>query len=174
MAKIDVSKLAGYEGFPEEVKQALEGYEIPEPDFSGYVRKEVFDKKASEASELSKQLKTRMSEQEIANAESAKAYEDMKAELELLKREKTISDYKTKYLGLGYDEKLAGETAIAMADGKTDTVFANQQKFLQEQKKAIEAQALNMQPGLSVGDAPESKAPEDAAVKGFREGALGW
>lgn len=173
MAKIDVSKLAGYDSYPDEVKKAIEGYEIPDADYTGYVKKDVFDKKASEASELSKQLKAKMTEQELADAESEKAFADMKAELETLKREKTVSGYKAKYLGLGYDEKLADETAIAMADGKTDIVFANQQKFLENQKKAIEAEALNKQPGVTAGDPPNSQNVEDQAVAAFRRAAMG-
>lgn len=173
MAKIDVSKLEGYDSYPDEVKKAIEGYEIPDADYTGYVKKDVFDKKASEASELSKQLKAKMTEQELADAESEKAFADMKAELETLKREKTVSGFKAKYLGLGYDEKLADETAIAMADGKTDIVFANQQKFLENQKKAIEAEALNKQPGVTAGDPPNSQNVEDPSVAAFRRAAMG-
>lgn len=173
-AKIEVTKIPGYESFTDEQKAALEGYEVdvPDPDYSGYVRKEVFDKKASEASELSKQLKSKMSDAELADAESAKLIGDMKTELEQLRREKTVSGYKAKLMGIGYDEALAAETANGLPDGVSDEFFANQQKFLNQQKKAIEAQALNLQPGLTAGD-PPSGEQEDPSVAAFRRAVNG-
>jgi hypothetical protein len=44
MAKIDVTKIEGYADMtPEEKLKALEGYDVPDPDYSGYVKKDVFD-----------------------------------------------------------------------------------------------------------------------------------
>ena len=56
--KIDITKLDGYrEDMTAEEKVALyEAYEY-EPDYTGYVKKDVFDKKASEAASLSRELK---------------------------------------------------------------------------------------------------------------------
>ena len=54
MAKIDISKIEGYADMSAEEKlAALEGLEIPEPDYSGFVRKEVFDKTALSVSSAS-------------------------------------------------------------------------------------------------------------------------
>ena len=48
MAQIDTSKIEGYENMTAEEKvKAFESFNIPDPDYSGYVKKEVFDKKAS-------------------------------------------------------------------------------------------------------------------------------
>ena len=49
MAKIDISKIDGYADMtPEQKIAALEAYETEDPDYSGYVKKDVFDKTASE------------------------------------------------------------------------------------------------------------------------------
>ena len=49
MANIDTSKIEGYENMTAEEKvQALEAYAIADPDYSGYVKKDTFDKTASE------------------------------------------------------------------------------------------------------------------------------
>ena len=47
--KFDTAKIPGFENLTEEQKQAIAGYEldVPEPDMSGYVKKDVFDKKAA-------------------------------------------------------------------------------------------------------------------------------
>ena len=65
MASIDTSKIEGYDTMTAEEKvKAFESFNIPDPDYSGYVKKEVFDKKASEAAKLEKDLKARMTEEE--------------------------------------------------------------------------------------------------------------
>lgn len=39
--KLDLTKIEGYENMtPEEKLKALEGYDVPDPDYSGYVKKD--------------------------------------------------------------------------------------------------------------------------------------
>ena len=62
-------KIDNYENMtPEEKLAALEAYD---PESDGYVSKSVLDKKASEAAELSKKLKERMTEEEAKAAKDA-------------------------------------------------------------------------------------------------------
>lgn len=79
--KIDITKLDGYkEGMTAEEKLAL--YEAYEPDYSGYVKKDVFDKKASEAAALSRDLKAYREKEmteEQRKAEQEKALEEAEA-----------------------------------------------------------------------------------------------
>jgi len=61
MAKIDITKIEGYEEMSAEEKlAALEGFEIPELDYTGFVKKELFDKASSEIANYKKQLFERM------------------------------------------------------------------------------------------------------------------
>ena len=152
--KVDVKSIPDFDKMSAEDKvKALLGHEIdvPETDMSGYVTKEVFDRKASEAAALSKQLKSKMTEAELADAESKQTLENMKAELEALKKEKTVTGYKAEYLGLGYDEENAQASALALAEGNTAKVFEIQKAFIEDQKKKASANALNSQPGLTQG-----------------------
>ena len=65
MAKIDTSGIEGYAEMTAEQKlAALEGFDIPDPDLSGYVKKDLFDKKASELAAAKKQLGEKMTEDE--------------------------------------------------------------------------------------------------------------
>ena len=65
MAKIDINAIEGYaEMSAEEKLAALESFEIPEPDFTGYVKKELLDKASSEAASFKKQLREKMTEEE--------------------------------------------------------------------------------------------------------------
>jgi hypothetical protein len=140
----DFTKLDGYkpEMSPEEKLALLDKYEAPAPDYSGYIKKDSFDKTASELAEAKRQLKAKMSEDEQKEAERAAAEAAIKVELESLRKDKTVTEHKAQYLSLGYDETLAGETAKAFADGDLAKVFANQKLFVENLKKAERAAAL--------------------------------
>lgn len=147
MAKIDVSKIEGYAEMSAEDKlKALEAYDVPEPDYSGYVKKDVFDKTAKELADKKKELKDKLSADEQAQLEAQEKQAAMEKELHDLRRESMISKTKAKYLSLGYDEKLAEETAQAVADGDTEKVFANEKKHLADFEKQIRADALKNSP----------------------------
>lgn len=84
MANIDTSTIEGFDGMTADEKvTALLGLQIPAPvDLSGYVKKDVFDTKATEAASLAKQLKAKTTEAETASG----ALSTTHAELEELKR----------------------------------------------------------------------------------------
>lgn len=141
--KIDTNKIPGYADMTAEEKlAALEAYETEDVSFDDYVRKDIYNKKASEAAELSKKLKAKMTEDEQIQAERAAQAEAIRAELEQLRKEKAISEHKASYIALGYDEKLAGETAQALVSGEMDKVFANQKRFIENVRKIERAEAL--------------------------------
>lgn len=147
MAKIDVSAIEGYaEMSPEDKLKALEAYDIPDPDYSGYVPKEQFDKTASELAAKKKELKDKLSAEDAAKQTEQEEREKMQKELEELRRESVISKNKAKLIALGYDEKLADETAEAIADGDTDKVFANQKKHQDNLEKKVKAEVLKQTP----------------------------
>jgi len=147
MAKIDVTQIEGYAEMSAEDKlKALEGFDIPDPDYSGYVKKDVFDKTASELAGVKKQLKDKMTDDEAAKQKEQEEREELQSKYEKLLRESEISKHKAKLLALGYDEKLADETAEAMADGDMEKVFANQKKHLDSVEKRVRADALKDTP----------------------------
>ena len=143
MAKIDISKIDGYENMTTEQKlAALEGFEIADPDYSGYIRKEIFDKTASELAAKKKELNEKLSEDERTKQKEQEEREELQAKYEKLLRESEVSKFKAKLLGMGYEEKLADATAEAMADGDTEKVFTNQKKHLESVEKKIRAEVL--------------------------------
>ena len=158
---MDFTKIAGYKPdmTAEDKLKLLEGYE---PDYSGFIKKESFDKAASELAEAKRQLKARMTEDEQKELERAAADAAMKAELESLKRDKTISESKARFLGLGYDETLATETAKALAEGDMEKVFTNQGLHLENVKKATAAEriASESQPPAGQGRPDTSEKQE--------------
>lgn len=147
MAKIDVTQIEGYADMTAEEKlKALEAFDIPDPDYSGYVSKEQFDKTASELAAKKKELSEKLSEDERQKQEEQEQREELQKKYDTLLRESTVSKNKAKLLGLGYEEKLADETAEAMADGNLDKVFANQKKHLDAVEKRVRAEVLKETP----------------------------
>ena len=63
-----------------------------------------------------------------------------------LKRSMALSEKKAKLLAMGYDEKLADDTATAMVDGDMDKVMANQTKYLEAREKDILAKKMKGTP----------------------------
>ena len=138
MAKIDISKIDGYADMtPEQKIAALEAFETEDPDYSGYVKKDIFDKTASELAAKKKELNEKLTEDEQKKQKEQEEREELQSKYDKLLRESEVSKFKAKLLGMGYEEKLADATAEAMADGDTEKVFANQKKHLENVEKKV-------------------------------------
>lgn len=147
--KVDVTKIDGYDDMSAEdkLKAVLEyDIDVPEPDYSGYVKKEVFDKTASELAAKKKELKATLSDEEQAKLEREQETQELKQNYEKLLRESNISKATAKFLALGYEDKLAVETAEAFVDGDNDKVFENQKKAQTAFEKKIRADVLKKTP----------------------------
>lgn len=155
---------------PEEKLAALEAFEIPEPDFTGWVKKEVLDKASSEAANFKKQLWEKMTEEEAARAKAAEDMAAMQAELEKLRQDKIVQEYTAQFLGIGYDKELAAETAEALQKGDMNTVFFNQTKFAAAKEKALKAELLKDTPKPPAGNgaliADYKRKMEEAQMNG--------
>lgn len=174
MPVIDTSTIAGFSDMtPEQKVEALTKFEIPESvDLSGYVKKDLFDKTSSELAEAKKTIKGKMTEDEAAAAERQAQYDELvstnKAQAERIQKLElaaTEAAYKAKYLGLpGFDEKLAEETAKAMAAGNMDKVFENQAKANEAHEKAMRAELLKGTPNPGGNGGKEQEEDESIAM----------
>lgn len=154
--KIDTRKIEGYETMTAEEKvQALESH-----DFDGWVEKKVFDDAAREASDYKKKWKATLTEKEQLEIEEAEKRKEMEDRLKQLEDEKQMASYTAKYVGLGYDNDLASETARALLDGDMDKVFSNQQKFAETKEAELKKQMLEDTPKPPAGSS-ETKMTKD-------------
>ena len=157
MAQIDTSKIEGYADMTAEQKvAALESFSMPDPDYSGYVTKDVFDKTASDLAQTKKDLKARMTEEERAKAEHDAELAEYKTKYEELQKEKNIAKNRAEFISAGYDEALAQETAEALEKGDYATVFKNQKAVIENVKKIAKGEAAAKIP------TPAGKADEGA------------
>lgn len=173
MAKVDTSKIEGYADMSVEDKlSALEAYEFEtHPDRSGEIEqlKSTISKANAENAEWKKKYNSRLSEEEAKAAQDAEERESIMKELESLRKDKAISSHKSSYLALGYDEEMAEANAKALHAGDYTTVFANQKKFIDSQRKAAAASALDSQPDLSKGEPMSGQNAADTFTATMRK-----
>lgn len=151
MARINTSDIEGYSSMSTEEKlKALEGFDF-KVDESKYVSKATFDKTASELAAKKKELDARLTEEERKAQETREANEKLMADYASAMRELGLLKNKSKLVALGYDEKLAEDTAKAMADGDSEKVFANQQLHIKAMEEKIRAEILKNAPAPSGG-----------------------
>ena len=161
MAKIDFSKIEGYETMSAEEKlAALEALELPDPDFTGWVKKDVADKYASEAANFKKQLREKMTEEEAAKAKASEERDAIMAELEHYRTKDAINEYTTQFMGIGYDESLARSTATALQKGDMTVMFKNHAKFVADREKALKAELLKSTPTPPAGEGDKGTTKE--------------
>ena len=158
MAKINVSSIEGYAEMTVEQKlAALEAYEMSDPDYSGYVKKEAFDKTASELAEIKRKHNALLSEDERNKQATEEELTTLRAKVEAMEKEKLVANHKAEFLAMGYDESLAEASAKALVDGDTAKVFANQKEFLKAHDKYIKAEILGNTPKPPAGEGGKSK-----------------
>lgn len=161
MAKIDVTKIEGYETMtPEEKLAALEAFEYDDNASELERYKNAVSKANSEAAEWKKKHNALLNDDEQKKQERDEEINNLRSEVEELKKEKAVSSYKAKFLGLGYDEALADETAKALAEGDMDSVFANQKKHNESREKTIKADLLKKTPTPQGGEGGDTMTLE--------------
>lgn len=153
MAKIDITKIEGYDKMTlEEKLAALEAFEY-EDNFSELEKyKNAASKANSEAAEWRKKHNALLSEEEQKKQANEEELTTLRTKVEAMEKEKLIAGHKAQFLAIGYDEALADATAKALADGDTAKVFANQKKFLETHDKTLKADLLKKTPAPPAGD----------------------
>ena len=144
----DLLKDAYKEGMTlEDIENALKDIDLPVDNSAEIDRlKNALSKSNSEAADYKKQLREKMTADEIKAKEDAEKQEKLQKDYDALLRKVAISDNKAKFLALGYEDALATEVAEAMANGDTDKVFAAQKKHLASVEKKIREEVLKDTP----------------------------
>ena len=149
---------------PEQKLAALEGYEYEDNAAELEKQKNALSKANSEAAEWKRKHNALLSEEE-KKQEDADKLAQMEQELADLRKGKTVSEYKAKFVAQGYDEALAEETAQALANGDSAKVFANQSKFLEEYAKKVKADAIKKTPKPGAGSGSGTEGAVDYGKK---------
>lgn len=171
MAKI-TERIDGYAGMSAEEKlEALENLELEDGSAEIERLKNAVSKANSESAEWKRKHNALLTDEQKTQQEQEEKFANMERELNELRRGKTESEYTAKYVSLGFEAKLAQETAKAMADGDMATVFANIGKANEALVKNAIAEKLKSIPrgvGGSSGNVGEdyAKAISEANARG--------
>lgn len=131
----------------EEIEAALGDITPPSNDSSEIERlKAALSKSNSEAAGYKKQLREKMTEDEQKAQKEAEERAELQEKYDKLLHKTEVSENKARLLALGYDEKLANETAEAMVSGDLEKVFSNQLQHQQNLEKKIRADVLKDTP----------------------------
>lgn len=161
--KIDVTTIEGYNDMtPEQKLQALEAfeYEVPMPDYTGYIKKADFDKASSELADMKRKYNAMLSEDEQKKQAHEEEMETLRKKVASMELETKLADYKANYISMGYDEALATDTAQAMVDGDNARVFSNMKKFLEVYDKEVKAKLIAENPRPNGAGAKNEIAPK--------------
>lgn len=144
----DLLKDAYKEGMTvEEIEAALASVEFPADQSAEIERlKTALSKSNSENAEWKKKHRDALSEEERKAQEMADRLKQLEEQNATLLRESNVSKHKAKFLGMGYEEALANDAAVAMADGDMEKLFSYQQKHQEALEKKIRADALKGTP----------------------------
>nr|DAM07876.1 MAG TPA: hypothetical protein [Caudoviricetes sp.] len=152
MPKIDVSLIEGYDTMtPEQKLAALEAYEYEDHADELERTKNALSKANSEAAESKRKLREKLTVDEQAAQQEAEEKEKLKKDNAALMEELSVTKNTAQLVALGYEAKLAAETAKAMFDGDTAKVFANQKKHQEAMAHQIEADLLKKTPKPPAG-----------------------
>ena len=83
-----------------------------------------------------------MTDEEKAKAESEAKQKDLEEKYNALLTRTQIADNKASLIAIGYDEKLAEDTAKAMVEGDIATVIKNQQVVIAAAEKKAKGEAM--------------------------------
>ena len=157
----DLLKDAYSEGMSlEDIESALENIELP-VDMSAEVDKlkSALSKSNSEAADYKRQLKEKMSSEELKEKEDADRWAEMEEKYNALLKKEAISSNKSRLVALGYEESLAEETAEAMVNNDLEKIFANQKKHIEAVEKKARSEKMKGTPK------PEGGSSSDTMTK---------
>lgn len=143
MAKIDTTKISGYDAMsPEEKVAALEAFEYEDNGLELERLKRSVSTANTEAAEWKRKHHELLSEDERNKQIREEELQSLRAKVDELTKDKQVASYKAKYLSMGYDEGLANSTAVALISGDMETVFANQIKAQEARDRAMQTEAM--------------------------------
>lgn len=153
---MDLKKILGEnykEGMTfEEISEALSDLPDEFVDKKDYDKlKDQKDKASKEASDYKKKYNSTLTEKEQLELQQQEDNEELLKKYNNLLRENNITKQKASLIAIGYDEKLAEETATAMIDGDYTKVIANQSKFAESVKKTTTDELLKNTPNPEGG-----------------------
>lgn len=167
----DLLKESYHDGMTtEEIAAALSEIDFP-TDHSGELDnlRKALAKSNSEAASYKKQLREKMSAEEIREKEDAEKRDKLQSDYDALLKRVRVSENKARFLSLGYDEETASKVAQALVDGDFDSLFENQKKHMDAVEKRVRAEVLQGTPRPEGGSGRGMSADDILNIKDSAE-----
>lgn len=179
--KVDVTKIENYESMSDAEKlEAVLNFDMELPqadpvptqtDADTQKLKDAFNKASSEVADYKRRLKEKETAEETAKREAEETQKQLMDELNQLRKERTVSTYTAKYMGIGYDAETAKALAETLPDGLPDDFFTKQKSFLDTTIQNTKSQLLSQQPQPTSGAPLAGKQSEDLELAKLRKWA---
>ena len=161
MAKIDTSKIEGYDSMSAEDKlKALEEYEYEDNADELEKQKNLLSKANGEAAEWKKKFNALSKDGKDTKESLEKKVTDMETELAELKKEKKQSEYVAALVSQGFSEDNAKDAAAALIEGDMVKYFECSKKHNEGLEKEIEARLLKNTQRPPAGDSDKGMSLE--------------
>lgn len=147
MSKLDTSKIEGYAEMSAEDKiKALEELEIDDNSSELERYKNATSKANSEVAEYKRKLKALEDKASEGTTESEKKMAELEEQIKALQREKSVTERKASFIGLGMTEESALKASEAFTNGDSDGFFKEMKSFMTEHDKTYKAELLKTTP----------------------------
>ena len=161
MAKIDTSKIEGYDAMSAEDKlKALEEYEYEDNADELEKQKNLLSKANGEAAEWKKKFNALSKDGDKEKKTLEEKYNELSTEVETLKKEKKQSEYVAALVSQGFSEDNAKDAAAALIEGDMAKYFECSRKHNEGLEKDIEARLLKNTQRPPAGDADKGMTLE--------------
>lgn len=161
MAKIDTSKIEGYDSMSAEDKlKALEEYEYEDNADELENQKKLLSKANGEAAEWKKKFNALSKDGDKEKKTLEEKYNELSTEVETLKKEKKQSEYVAALVSQGFSEDNAKDAAAALIEGDMVKYFECSKNHNEGLEKDIEARLLKNTQRPPAGDADKGMTLE--------------
>lgn len=161
MAKIDTSKIEGYDSMSAEDKlKALEEYEYEDNADELENQKKLLSKANGEVAEWKKKFNALSKDGDKEKKTLEEKYNELSTEVETLKKEKKQSEYVAALVSQGFSEDNAKDAAAALIEGDMAKYFECSKKHNEGLEKDIEARLLKNTQRPPAGDADKGMTLE--------------
>jgi len=170
MAKIDTSKIEGYAEMSAEDKvKALEAWEYDDNSAEVERWKLACNKACTDAATWKHKYQETQSDDAQKQAAESELIAALRNELDTMRKEMSLMEFKAEYIRIGYPDNLAGEIALALVEKNFDGVIALQQEFLDKQSSKARADALTKTPKPPAGSGERMISVDDIRKMPFEE-----
>lgn len=125
---------------------------------------------SADASKWKKQYQETLSTEARRTEEQKEQAAALQQELETLRAERNVANYKSKLLSIGFEDALAQEVAESLNAGDTGKLFDGLQRFITAHDKALRETAFRTNPTLQQGGSAQKPVTKEQFDKmGYKE-----